>query len=131
MKIDHIGYAVKKIEEARFAFEKLGFRFEELIQDEDRNLYLQFGYNDDYRIELISTLNIENGSPVSSILKKTGPLPYHLCYISDNLEQDIAILEKQQFKVTVPPAPAIAFGGKRVVFMMHRHIGLIEVVENH
>ena len=48
---------------------------------------------------------------------------------SDDIEKDIAQLEENKFKVTIPLAPAVAFGGKRVVFMYSLAIGLIEIVE--
>ncbi len=129
MRIDHIGYAVKKIDAARTAFETLGFTFGELVDDPDRNILIQFGSNDGYQIELVCPKG-DGESPADAILKKIGPTPYHLCYRTDDLEKDIAELEKQKFKVIKPPAPAIAFGGKRVVFLMHRALGMMEIVED-
>lgn len=129
MRIDHIGYAVKNIEKARAAFEELGFVFEEIVDDTDRNILIQFGSNDGYVIELVCPKG-DGESPADSILKKVGPTPYHICYRSDDLEKDIAALEKQKFKNIIPPASAIAFGGKRVAFLMNRSIGMIEIVED-
>ncbi len=129
MRIDHIGYAVKNIEKAKKAFEALGFTFDEMVDDPDRNILIQFGENDGYRIELVCPKD-EGESPADAFLKKVGPTPYHLCYRSDDLEQDIAVLEKQKFKVIKPPAPAVAFGGKRVVFLMNRALGMMEIVES-
>lgn len=128
MRIDHIGYAVKNIEKARAAFEKLGFVFGELFDDKDRNIFIQFGENDGYCIELISP-NGNGESPADFYLSKIGATPYHICYKSNDIEKDISKLEQSKFKVAVPLSPAIAFGGKRVVFMMNRSIGMIEIVE--
>ena len=128
MKIDHIGYAVKNIEKARVAFETLGFRFGELFNDHERKIYIQFGEHDGYCIELVSS-NGEGEAPVDAVLGKIGPTPYHICYRSSNIDKDVEELAKQKFKVIVPLAPAIAFGGKRVVFMMNRSIGIMEIVE--
>ena len=50
MKIDHIGYAVKRIDRAITAFQKLGYEFESVIDDTDRNVKLAFGNKDGYRI---------------------------------------------------------------------------------
>lgn len=129
MRIDHIGYAVKNIEKSKAAFEELGFEFGELFNDHDRKIYIQFGRNDGYCIELVSP-NGEGESPADFVLGKVGPTPYHICYRTDNLEKDIEELSAKKFKVIVPPAPASAFGGKRVVFMMNRSIGIIEIVED-
>ena len=46
------------------------------------------------------------------------------------MDSDVEELEKQGFKVVIKPRAAIAFGGKRVVFMMNIGLGLMEIVEN-
>ena len=127
MRIDHIGYAVKSIEKAKKSMEALGYRFEPTVEDHDRNIYIAFGELDGYRLELVAPIG--EGSPVDSHLSKLGPTPYHICYRSDSIESDIERL-KGRFKVTVPPAPAVAFGNKRVVFLYSLSVGLIEIVEN-
>lgn len=129
MQIDHIGYAVKKLDKAMKDFESLGFCFEKVFDDEDRNLHIVFGENDGYRVELLAPMAGKN-SPVDEYLKKNGPVPYHICYRSENLEKAIRKLEQERYKVVVPPQKACAFGGKRVVFMMKLSIGLIEIVED-
>ncbi len=42
---------------------------------------------------------------------------------------DIEKLKESRFKVQIPLAPAIAFGGKCVVFLDSLSVGLIEIVE--
>ena len=129
MRIDHIGYAVKRIERARASMETLGWRFGETIDDTDRNVALAFGELNGYRCELVAPLNLKESSPVDELIAKAGPTPYHICYVSDDLQKDVAELEARRFKVTVPPASAIAFGGRQVVFMYALSVGLIEIVE--
>jgi len=127
MKIDHIGYAVRNIDKARAAMEALGYVFDATIPDPARNIYIAFGELDGYRVELVAPMSA--GSPVDLQLEKIGPMPYHICYKSADLESDIRKLQESRFKVTVPPAPAVAFGNKRVVFMYSLPVGLIEIVE--
>ena len=127
MKIDHIGYAVKNIDKAKKQMEVLGFCFEETIADTDRNIYIAFGEMNGYRVELVAPIGED--SPVDALLEKTGPTPYHICYKSNEIEADIERLQKNRFKVTIPLTPAIAFGGKRVVFLYSLSVGLIEIVE--
>ena len=129
MKIDHIGYAVKRIDRAQSAFEMMGFVFKPVIDDTDRNVKLCFGEKDGYCIELVAPLDKKKASPVDEYLSKTPGTPYHICYESDDLDREIEILGQQGFKVVIEPEPAIAFGGKRVVFMMHIGFGLMEIVE--
>ncbi len=127
MTIDHIGYAVKNMEKARKQMEALGFSFEETVDDPDRKIRIAFGEMDGYRVELVSPL--EAGSPVDQYLSSVGPTPYHICYKSSDLEGDVERLRASRFKVTIPPAPAVAFGGKRVVFLYALSVGLAEIVE--
>ena len=127
MKVDHIGYAVKDIDRTRKTMEALGYRFGETVEDADRNIYITFGELDGYRVELVAPMGEK--SPVDMHLSKIGPTPYHICYRSDAIEADIERLKSSRFKVTVPLAPAIAFGNRRVVFLYSLSVGLIEIVE--
>ncbi len=128
MRVDHIGYAVKNIEKAKKSMEALGYAFEPTVEDDDRSIYIAFGELDGYRVELVAP--ISEGSPVDMHLSKIGPAPYHICYRSDDIEADIEKLKASRFKVSVPLAPAVAFGGKRVVFLYNLSVGLIEIVED-
>lgn len=127
MKVDHIGYAVKSIDKAKRSLETLGYVFEETIEDRDRNIFIAFGELDGYKVELVSPISGE--SPVDMHLTKIGPTPYHICYKSNDIEADIERLTANRFKVSIPLAPAVAFGNKRVVFMYSLAVGLIEIVE--
>ena len=129
MKIDHIGYAVNNIEKAIQIMENLGYTFEPTVDDMDRNVRIAFGQSDSYRVELVSPLDRAVASPVDPVLSKNGPTPYHICYRSENLERDVEKLKAGRFKVTIPPAPAVAFSGRRVVFLYSLSTGLIEIVE--
>lgn len=130
MKIDHIGYAVKRIDRAITAFQKLGYEFEPVIDDTDRNVKLAFGSKDGYRIELVAPLDKKLESPVDQYLSNAVGMPYHICYESDRLDTEIEELKAQGYKVVIEPRPAVAFGGRRVVFMMNIGFGLMEIVEN-
>ena len=129
MKIDHIGYAVKRIDRAITAFQKLGYEFEPVIDDTDRNVKLAFGSKDGYRIELVAPLDKKLESPVDQYLSNAVGTPYHICYESESLDAEIEELKAQGYKVVIEPIPAVAFGGRRVVFMMNIGFGLMEIVE--
>ena len=90
-------------------------------------MLLAFGQLDGYRVELIAPMC--SGSPVDMYLSKIGPTPYHICYRSADIEADIKELLANRYKVSIPLAPAIAFGNKRVVFLYSLSVGLIEIVE--
>lgn len=129
MKVDHIGYAVKRIDKALSSFEKLGFTFEPIIDDIDRNIKISFGSKDGYRIELVAPLDKKLKSPVDQYLSNVSGTPYHICYKSEDFDTEIENIKLQGFKIIIEPRPAVAFNGKRVVFMMNIGLGLIEIVE--
>lgn len=129
MKIDHIGYAVRRIERAISSFKDLGYSFGDIVDDTDRNIKIAFGEKDGYRIELVCPLERGKGSPADQYLANTPGIPYHICYKSDRFDNDIEELKNQGFKVVIEPEPAVAFGGRRVVFLMSLGFGLMEIVE--
>ena len=129
MQVDHIGYAVKKMDRAIKSFMTLGYQFESTIDDIDRNIKIAFGEKDGYRIELVCPLDKNMISPVDTYLSNVGPTPYHICYRTENMEEELIKLEKQGFKPVKDPSKAVAFGGKKVAFLMNLGIGLMEIVE--
>lgn len=129
MTVDHIGYAVKRIDRAVDAFEELGFTFGPVIDDTDRNVQISFGEKDGYRIELVCPLDRKQLSPVDKYLKEVGPTPYHICYQSERFDEELEDLQSKGFRIIIEPTKAIAFGGRRVAFLMQLGIGLFEIVE--
>ena len=127
MRIDHIGYAVKDLSRAKKTMSMLGYVFGDTVEDQDRKIYIAFGEKDSYRVELVAPMSA--GSPVDTILKKSGPTAYHICYKSKKIEQEIEQLMGSGFKVMIPLSPAKAFDNKQVVFMYSLSIGMIEIVE--
>lgn len=128
MLIHHVGYAVKSISDSLAEFEALGFTpIGEVVADTGRNISIQFLKNEDYCIELVAPLN--NRSPVSEMLRKTGNQTYHLCYISSDLTNDMNQLKKRGYVVINDPVEAPAINNRKVTFMYHTNVGLIELVE--
>ena len=78
----------------------------------------------DVQIELISPA-VED-SPVSNFLKKGGGL-YHLCYESDDFQDDIDRFKKNGAKILSKPVEARAFK-KKIVFLYYKR-DIIELVE--
>ncbi|MGN0161873.1 MAG: VOC family protein [Lachnospiraceae bacterium] len=127
MKVHHIGYLVKNMDEAMIEFLKLGFEEGKVVRDESRGIDICFMDNNGYCVELISPYCEE--STVSGLIKKYKNSPYHLCYISSNLEKDVEELTQKGYVQMGEPKEAPAIDGRRVVFMMNGSIGLIEIVE--
>lgn len=128
MKIHHVGYLVADIDKALSDFIKLGYKLEgEQYADESRKIKIQFINNENYLIELISPLN--DSSPVNNILKKIGSSPYHLCYQTAKIVEQIAEFRKQGYIVIADALEAPAINNKKVAFLYKNNIGIIELVE--
>lgn len=128
MKIHHIGYLVKKLPQAAQAFRALGFfGQEDAVRDEERKADILFLEKDGYRVELISPYS--GDSIVAGLLKTYRNAPYHICYEADDFEADIRRLEQTGYVRMGDPQAAPAIGGRRVVFLMHAAMGMIELLE--
>jgi methylmalonyl-CoA/ethylmalonyl-CoA epimerase len=57
-----------------------------------------------------------------------GVKMYHLAYLTQELEQSIEALRKQRAKLVVSPIPAVAFGGRRIAFLMLANRMLVELI---
>lgn len=128
MEIHHVGYLVKNILKAMNSFTVLGF---EVISDQTRDEYrgvdIVFMQNGGYVIELVSPYR--DDSVVSAMIKRIGNTPYHICYAVDDIEQSAAFLRTKGYASIDPPTAAPAIDSRRVCFLAHPKIGLIELVE--
>jgi methylmalonyl-CoA/ethylmalonyl-CoA epimerase len=79
------------------------------------------------RVELLEP--VDEGSPVTKYLHNNGVTPYHICYEADDLEQAVSDLRKRRFLVVVKPVEAVAIDNRRICFLYHKDVGLIELVE--
>jgi len=128
MKFHHVGYVVEDLQTSSLKFKELGFApASEVIIDYHRNIKIQFIESKSMLIELISPLN--DHSVVKGLVEKYKNIPYHLGFLVDNLQESIAILLTQGYKIIQSPAPAIAFQNKEVVFLYGPNIGIIELIE--
>jgi methylmalonyl-CoA/ethylmalonyl-CoA epimerase len=129
MKLHHIGYAVKSIEKSLSAFQILGFEKEgNVTHDRKRNVKIQFIRNDNIIFELVEPIN--TNSPVSKLLNKNGSIPYHFCLISNNIDSTIKKLRREGFVLLNKKETAPAINNRNVVFLFHKEIGLIELLED-
>lgn len=126
----HIGIAVHDIEATAKFYEATGWeRTVETSYDPCQNVracfYSKIGFP---TVELIEA--VDEASPMTKILNKTGVSPYHLCYGVDNIEESIKKLKSLRFMPTGRPVPSTGMIGRRVCFLYNRDYGLIELVEN-
>lgn len=127
-RIDHIGIAVRSIEEGRKFYEALGMsveRIEEIPQERVRVAMIRCGES---WIELLEPLSAD--SPIAKFLDKRGPGIHHLCLGSGDIRADDGRLRELGIE-PMRPEPTRGAGGCWVQFVHPKKTGgvLVELAE--
>jgi methylmalonyl-CoA epimerase len=127
-KVDHIGIAVRSIEESRKMYEALGLSvsfIEDVPIDGVRVAMIECG---ETHIELLEPL--WEDSPVGKFLGKRGPGIHHICLASDDVRGESDRLREGGFQV-LRPEPTRGAGGCWVQFVHPKSTGgvLLELSE--
>lgn len=127
-KFHHIGVAVKDLDATAAVYEQGGYKRSASIFDPIQNVNICWLTKEDMpTVELLAPVN--ETSPVNKTLEKNGVMPYHTCYVVENIGEAVAQLRKQKYVMVSKPAEAVAFCGSKVCFMFNKNVGLIELVE--
>ena len=130
LRFHHIGWAVHSIDAALDSFAVLGYApHADSVADAGRNVRICILESaSGPRIELVEPVSAL--SPISAILAKNGPQPYHACIslLSSDFETFRGKLRKAGFLEIIPRQKAPALEGGDVVFFYSTHLGLIELV---
>ena len=113
IRIDHLGIAVKSIEDALPAFTALGFAVEAehaVPTEKVRTAFLPIG---ETHLELLEPT--DPGSVIAKFLEKRSGL-HHVCVLVDDIEQALAEL-KQGGVPLIDEHPRPGAGGCRVAFV--------------
>ena len=131
MKFHHVGYAVADIDRylkdfllPLFAPARVSPVYEDPIQ---RVRVLFAEVSPGTLIELVEPLDAE--SPVTRFIGDARGGLYHLCYEVEDLDGAVKRFRRHRCLPLAPAAPAVAFGGRRIVFLMTPQRDLIELVE--
>lgn len=118
--VDHIGIAVRSIEEARTMYEAMGLtieRIEEVPQEGVRVAFIDCGGT---HLELLEPMH--DDSPIARHLEKRGPGIHHLCLGSDDIHSDDQRLRDAGMQV-LRPEPTLGAGGAQVQFVHPKSTG--------
>lgn len=127
MRFHHLGYACVCIERERPLFESLGYHAEgDGFADTGLGVAGVFMTGGGPRIELLENLP---GSHTLDTWLAQQVKCYHFAYEVDNLAIAMAWVSARRGRVTVHPTPAVAFGGRRVMFALMRNMQLLEFIE--
>ena len=68
-------------------------------------------------------------SPVFRFLSERGGGLHHLCYTVGNLDDEIARMKRAGSMAVRRPKPAVAFGGRKIAWMLTPERLLVELLE--
>lgn len=131
MRLHHIGYAVADIAAYRRNFFDALFAPEsvtEPVHDPIQRVRVCFArMGGGTVIELVEPAGPD--SPVARYLGSARGGVYHLCYEVAGLEAAMAAFRAKRCLPLARPAPAVAFDGRRIVFLMTPQRDLVELLE--
>ncbi|MEN2486805.1 methylmalonyl-CoA epimerase [Flavobacterium sp. B11] len=114
-KIEHIGIAVKNMDDANILFEKMlgvpSYKMEAVESEGVLTSFFQTGNN---KIELLVATNPE--SPIAKFLEKKGEGIHHIAFDVDDIEAEIVRLKSEGF-VLINEVPKKGADNKLVVFL--------------
>lgn len=114
-KIEHIGIAVKNLEESNTLFGKLfgktHYKTEAVASEGVKTSFFKVGEN---KIELLEATNED--SPIAKFIAKKGEGVHHIAFDVDNIEQEIKRLKKEGF-VVLNEKPKKGADNKLVAFL--------------
>ena len=127
-RIEHVGIAVRSIEEARGFYEALGLRIEAIEEVPQEGVRVALIPCGESRIELLEPTTED--SPIAKFLEKRGPGIHHLGLASSDVRADDARLREGGYQV-LRPEPTRGAGGCWVQFVHPRSTGgvLLELSE--
>ncbi len=128
-RIEHLGIAVKNLEEAIPMYEALlnttCYKREGVASEGVMTAFFQIGES---KIELLEATNEE--SPIAKFLSKNGPGFHHVAFEVENIESEIARLQAAGFQLIHEVAKDGA-DNKRIAFLHPKSTGslLVEICQ--
>ena len=122
----HIGLACLDLEVERCAHLALGFEAEgDVFVDPVQRIRGQFLRSGAFRVELL--IPTTEDSPLHGFLRR-GQKMYHQAFEVADLAAAVRQLRAAGALLVVPPCPAVAFGGRKICFLMLKTEMLVELI---
>ena len=112
-RLDHIGIAVRSIEAAA-VYKALGLTVDHIETVETQGVKTAFLSVGDSNLELLEPLSAD--SSVAKFIEKRGEGIHHICLRVDDIEQHLARLKSEGFRL-INEAPVPGAHGCRVAFL--------------
>lgn len=129
-KLDHIGIAVKSLENGTAIYRALGLAVQHTETVDTQKVRTAFLSVGDSNLELLEPTSPE--SPIAKFIEKRGEGIHHICLRVDDIEAHLARLKSEGYRL-INEAPVPGAHGCRVAFL-HPAAGngvLIELSEKH
>jgi len=131
LRLHHVGFVVASIEAAMPGFARsLAAEWNgEIIHDPLQKVKVAFLTTSvgDAQIELVEPAG--DDSPVLKFLQQHGGGLNHVCYEVEDLEQELAAFRSRGAVIAKRPKPAVAFGGRRIAWILTAEKLLVELLE--
>jgi methylmalonyl-CoA epimerase len=128
-RIDHIGIAVKNIDEAlKLYADALGLQLTQTDEEEGQKSIVAFLPAGESEVELVEPIG-EDG-PVARFLEKRGEGIHHICFEVDDIHATLAQLKGHGVQL-IDEEPYLGTGGKKIAFIHPKgaHGVLIELYQ--
>jgi methylmalonyl-CoA/ethylmalonyl-CoA epimerase len=131
LRLHHIGYVVASIDVAMPGFVRsLGASWDgQVFHDPNQKVKVAFLTTraEDARVELVEPVG--DDSPVLRFLREKGGGLHHACYEVGDLENQLSEFRSRGAVIAKRPKPAVAFGGRRIAWILTTERALIELLE--
>jgi len=127
--INHIGYAVRSIEQTSSVYTYSGWILSQIYEEKVQGTKIAFLTKEGFpTIELVSPLSPDIPSPIDTIIEKVGCTTYHICYNVDDIDVAVEDLFDEGFKPLFMPVESVAMDNHQICYLYHKDVGLIELV---
>ncbi|WP_297548000.1 methylmalonyl-CoA epimerase [Thermococcus sp.] len=113
-KIDHVGIAVKNLEEAIKVWEGLGLKVDEIEEVPDQKVRTAIIHIGESRIELLEPTTED--SPIAKFIAKRGEGIHHIALGVTNIEEHLRELKEKGYRL-IDEEPRIGAGGAKIAFV--------------
>ena len=127
-RVDHVGIAVKNLDESVQFYESLGFKatgYEVVAEQKVKVAFLPCG---DSEVELLEST--EPDGPIARFIEKNGPGIQHIAIRVDDIDKALEELKEKGVRL-IDQTPRYGAGGARIAFVHPKATGgvLLELTQ--
>jgi methylmalonyl-CoA/ethylmalonyl-CoA epimerase len=113
-KLDHIGIAVKNLNEAIDLYKKLGFELKEIEEIAEQKVRVAMLPVGESKIELLEATSED--SAIAKVIEKRGEGIHHIAVNVENIEKALENAKSNGLTL-IDEKPRIGAGGKKIAFV--------------